>query len=80
MEVSVAYARANLAKLLQSVAEGERVTILRHKEPVAELVPPAKRRERKFGTLAHLDILIDPHALDAMTDEEAERFIETGDY
>ncbi len=81
MEVTIAYARAHMKTLLQAVACGERVTIMNRKQPVADLVPPQpKPRARKFGTLAHLDALIDPHALEPMTNEEVESFIETGDY
>ncbi len=80
MEVTIAYARAHMKKLLQVVASGERVTILNRKQPVADLVlPQPKVKERKLGFWTH-QILRDPHAFEPMTDEQAERFIMTGEY
>ncbi len=67
--------------ILKAVAHGERVTIMNRKQPVADLVPPQpKLKERKFGMFAHLNLLVDPHALDPMTDDQVERFLEMGDY
>ena len=79
MEVTIAFARAHMKTLLKAVAGGERVTIMNRKKPVADLVPPQpKRRAPQFGTLAHLKI--DPRVFDPMTNEEVERFLETGEY
>ncbi len=82
MEVSVTYARAHISQLLKAVASGEWITITRRKQPMANLVPANKatRPVRKLGTLSDHKILLDPHAMDAMTDEQAEQFIMTGDY
>jgi prevent-host-death family protein len=38
-------AKTNLAKLLDRVSKGERITIVRHGVPVAVLVPPDSRAE-----------------------------------
>lgn len=75
--VKMAYAKANLPKLLARVARGERIVICRYKTPMAELVPPTKveRPERKFGTGKGKARLIDPRALEPMTDQEAEAFV-----
>jgi prevent-host-death family protein len=75
--VKVAYAKANLPDLLARVARGERIVICRYNTPVAELVPPTdvEKPARKFGTGKGKARLIDPHALDPMTDEESEAFL-----
>ena len=82
MEVTIAYARANIKKLLKAVADGERATIMKgRKQPVADLVPPQpKQKVPRFGTLAYVDALIDAQALEPITAEQVERFIETGEY
>jgi antitoxin (DNA-binding transcriptional repressor) of toxin-antitoxin stability system len=80
MEVTIGYARANMKKLLKAVASGERVTIMNRRKPVADFVPSQPQiKERKFGAWTH-QVLLDPHALDAMTAEQTERFLETGQY
>jgi prevent-host-death family protein len=75
--VKVAYAKANLPKLLARVARGERIIISRYNTPMAELVPPSNvpTVKRKFGTGKGRATLIDPHALDPMTEKEAEAFL-----
>lgn len=52
MEVTAAYAKANLPELLKAVENGERVTISRYNKPIADLVPSQKARGEapKFGT------------------------------
>jgi prevent-host-death family protein len=77
-DVKIAYAKAHLPELLARVARGERIVISRYNTPVAELVPPpaAEKAQRKFGTGKGKAMLIDPRALDAMTDEEADAFLE----
>ena len=46
-------AKSNLSKLLQNVAAGEEVIIMRDGEPVAELIPYRKRtRKRQLGFAA----------------------------
>jgi prevent-host-death family protein len=76
-QVKVAYAKAHFAELLARVAQGERVVIARYNTPVAELVPPGKAEkiQRRFGTGKGKAMLIDPRALDPMTDDEAEAFL-----
>jgi prevent-host-death family protein len=76
--VKIAYAKANLAKLLARVAQGERIVIERYNTPMAELVPPPKneKTQRKFGTGKGKAVLIDPAALDPMTDDEADAFLQ----
>jgi antitoxin (DNA-binding transcriptional repressor) of toxin-antitoxin stability system len=76
--VSMAYAKAHLPELMARVGKGERITICRHKKPVAELgpSPQAEKPKRKLGTAKGKWVLVDPHAFDPMTDEEVEAFIE----
>ena len=76
--VKIAYAKAHLAELLARVARGERIVISRYNTPVAELVPPpnVETPKRKFGTGKGKAMLIDPRALEPMTDEEADAFLE----
>jgi prevent-host-death family protein len=46
-------AKSNLSRLLQKVAAGEEVIIMRDGEPVAELIPYRKRtRKRELGFAA----------------------------
>jgi antitoxin (DNA-binding transcriptional repressor) of toxin-antitoxin stability system len=75
---TMAYAKAHLPKLIERVARGERITIVRYKKPVAELGPSAaaEKPKPKFGTLKGKARLIDPHAFDPMTDAEVDAFIE----
>jgi antitoxin (DNA-binding transcriptional repressor) of toxin-antitoxin stability system len=75
--VKMAYAKAHLPKLLARVARGERIVIARYNTPMAELVPPTNvgTVQRKFGTGKGKAELIDPRALDPMTDEEADAFV-----
>ena len=75
--VKVAYAKAHLPKLLARVARGERIVISRYNTPMAELVPPANQEtaKRKFGTGKGKAMLIDPGALEPMSDEEADAFL-----
>jgi prevent-host-death family protein len=76
--VKVAYAKAHFAELLARVAEGERIIISRYNKAMAELVPAARAEkvQRKFGTGKGKAMLIDPRALDPMTDDEAEAFLQ----
>jgi prevent-host-death family protein len=61
MKVSVAEAKNTLTRLIQSVEEGERVTICRHGVPVVDLVrtAAAERRPRRFGTLKNKIKILD---------------------
>jgi prevent-host-death family protein len=76
--VKIAYAKAHLPELLERVAQGERIVISRYNTPMAELVPAPKTEkvQRKFGTGKGKAMLIDPRALDPMTDDEAEAFLQ----
>jgi prevent-host-death family protein len=76
--VKIAYAKAHLAELLARVARGERIVISRYNTPMAELVPATKaeKAQRKFGTGKGKAMLIDPRALDPMTDDEADAFLQ----
>ena len=76
--VKIAYAKAHLPELLARVAQGERIVISRYNTPMAELVPApkAEKVQRKFGTGRGKAMLIDPRALDPMTDDKAEAFLQ----
>jgi len=75
--VKMAYAKAHLPKLLARVAKGERIVIARYNTPMAELVPPSTVEpvKRKFGTGKGKARLLDPRALEPMTEEEADAFL-----
>ena len=51
--VNVQEAKTRLSELLKRVEAGERITIARAGEPVAEL-SPARATELIFGSMAHL--------------------------
>jgi antitoxin (DNA-binding transcriptional repressor) of toxin-antitoxin stability system len=55
-------------------ARGERIVISRYNIPMAELVPPTDvpKPLSKFGTGKGRATVIDPHAFDAMTNDEAD--------
>jgi antitoxin (DNA-binding transcriptional repressor) of toxin-antitoxin stability system len=74
----MAFAKAHLPELVERASKGERITIVRYKKPVAELGPSseAHKRKPKFGTLKGKAYLIDPRALEPMTDEEVDAFLE----
>jgi len=76
--ISMAYAKANLKELVERASKGERITISRYKKPVAELGPSslAFQPKPKFGTGKGKVRFIDPRALEPLTDEEAEAFVE----
>jgi prevent-host-death family protein len=75
--VKIAYAKAHLPELLARVARGERIVISRYNTPMAELVPPpiVETAKRKFGSGKGKAMLIDPRALEPMTDEEVDDFL-----
>lgn len=78
MQVSVAKAKNQLPALIKRAESGERVTICRRGEPVADLVrtvAPGKRKPR-LGTMAGKNWVIDPDWWKPMTEEEAEAFLE----
>ena len=58
MTVSATEANRSFSKLLRAVRAGQRVTILSHGEPVAELGPPSVEkddREARMKALAELE-------------------------
>jgi prevent-host-death family protein len=62
MQIGLGDARDKLSQLVQAVLDGEQVTILRHGEPVVDIVR-TEHRERevpKFGTLAGKGVIVDP--------------------
>jgi prevent-host-death family protein len=79
MEVTAAYAKANLPELLKAVEKGEKVTVSRYNKPVADLVPAAKAQKPvpKFGTGKDKVKIIDPNWDKAIeTEEDLEAFLE----
>lgn len=76
--VSIAYARANLPKLLEEVEKGRSIVISRYKKPVAILAPPpaGEKPPRLFGTGKGRVRILDPHAFDPMTDEEVDAMMD----
>lgn len=82
MQFSVADAKNKLPELIKAVEGGESVTICRRGVPVVDIVPTAKAttQKRKLGTMTGKIVIHDPDWWKPMTDEEAERFIETGRY
>jgi antitoxin (DNA-binding transcriptional repressor) of toxin-antitoxin stability system len=75
--VTAAYARANLPALLNAVAAGKSITILRYNKPVADLIPSAAATKPapQFGTGRDKWKIIDPNWAAPMTDEEADAFL-----
>jgi prevent-host-death family protein len=78
VNVTAAFAKANLPELLKAVERGESVTISRYNKPVAVLspAPEAAKPKRKLGTLRGKIKIIDPNWAAPMTDEEVEAFVE----
>ncbi len=76
--VTAAYAKANLPALLNAVAAGESVTILRYNKPVADLIPSAAATKLvpQFGTGRGKWKILDENWAAPMTDEEAAAFLE----
>jgi prevent-host-death family protein len=62
VNVSVAEAKNKLTQLLQAVEKGERITICRHGQPVADLIPSQsnERKARIFGSGKGKTIILDP--------------------
>ncbi len=77
-KVKMAYAKAHFPELLSRVTRGERIVIMRYNTPIAELIPPsvADRPTCKFGTLKGRIKILDPHCFNAMTDAEADAWME----
>jgi len=75
MDVDVHYAKTNLSKLIKAVESGEHVFITRRGERVIQLHPVRKPKPR-FGTLKALVGPIDDSSLFAMSDADADDFVE----
>lgn len=82
MEVTAAYAKANLAELLKATENGETVRITRYNKPVATLVPylPSNATAPKLGTAPDSVKIIDPNWAKALTREEMIDLLEKGSY
>ena len=78
VQVSVAEAKNKLPALIKRAESGERVTICRRGEPVADLVRSEQpgRKRRKLGTLTGKTWESDPDWWKPMTEEEATAFLE----
>ena len=76
MDVDVHYAKTNLSKLIKLVESGEHVFITRRGERVIQLDPVTKPKPR-FGTLKGIVGPIDDASLFAMSDAEADDFLES---
>jgi antitoxin (DNA-binding transcriptional repressor) of toxin-antitoxin stability system len=74
--VSATYARAHLPKLLDAASRGERITIARHKKPIAELgpSPKAQRPMPILGGVKGIRI-VDRRWAEPMTKQEIEAML-----
>jgi prevent-host-death family protein len=71
MEIGIREAKANLSKLVQSALAGEKVVIMKHGRPLAEIVPPRPepaRADRGYGSLK--DVLRLPKGWDSPAADE----------
>jgi prevent-host-death family protein len=68
-------AKTKLSQLVEAAERGEEVLIARNGVPVAKIVP-VKKAKFNFGFLKDEIPEVSDSMLFAMTDEEAERFIE----
>jgi prevent-host-death family protein len=73
MQVNMLKANTKLAKLVDAAEHGEEVVISRNGIPVAKIVPIPKKMN--FGFLKGKIKPVDDSLLFAMSDEEADRFI-----
>lgn len=67
--VTIHKAKTTLSQLIAQVQAGEEIILARGKEPVAKIVPIAKRGKRKFGALKG-KIKIGPEFFDPLPEEE----------
>jgi len=74
--VTAAYARAHLPELLNAASQGERITIARHRKPVAELGPSREAHPptRVLGGVKGIKVF-DRHWADPMTEEEIAKML-----
>ena len=75
MTYSVHQAKAHFSKLLDLVAAGEEVIIVRHGQPVAQFVAPRKREKPILGGMRD-EISWTEGWESPLTDEDAEEFLE----
>ncbi len=77
MQINLGDARDKLSQLVNSVLDGEQVTICKDGEPVVDLVRTEhkKREAPKLGTMKGKIIINDPKCFEAMTDEEVDEFL-----
>ena len=71
MEIGIRQAKANLSKLVQSALAGEKVVIMKHGRPLAEIVAPRPepaRKDRGYGSLR--GVLRLPEGWDSAAAEE----------
>jgi|tagenome__1003787_1003787.scaffolds.fasta_scaffold17296033_1 prevent-host-death family protein len=82
MQVTSAYAKANLPGLLKAVENGETIEITRYKKPIASLIPYAASHsmEPKLGTAPSSVKVIDPDWAKPLTRKEMKELLETGSY
>ena len=79
VRVSLGDARDKLSQLVNAVLDGQQVTILRHGEPVVDLVPTqtGKRTAPRFGTMKGRIVIKDPNwHKGPRTNEELEAWLE----
>lgn len=78
MKVSVAEAKNKLPLLIKQAESGERVTICRRGEPVADLVrsSAAGMRKPKLGTLTGKMKILNPDWWKPMNEKETDAFLE----
>ena len=82
MQVTAAYAKANLPELLKAVENGETVQITRYAKPIASLVPYAASNDAapKLGTAPSSVKVIDPNWAKALTKAEMNDLLKRGSY
>jgi len=82
VQVTSAYAKANLPELLKAVEKGETVQITRYNKPVASLVPCAAVPgvAPKLGTAPPSVRIIDPNWAKPLTRRQMRNLIEKGSY
>lgn len=82
MQVTSAYAKANLPELLKAVENGETVQITRYSKPVATLIRYVAPRKAgpKLGTAPPSVRIIDPNWAKPLTRRQMRDLIERGSY
>jgi len=82
MQVTSAYAKANLAELLKAVERGETVEITRYNKPVATLIASrnANADAPKLGTAPKSVRIIDPNWAKPLSRHQMQNLIAKGSY